>query len=156
MEGVFTQEGFKLVVKPSWRDFLGEGVFVGAVQFIGEGLKHSKVLDLYNGGMGPPSAGLVRREKVAVVGEVTVPSSKEIWTKAETIACLAPTVAEETPMSGVEKGRDQIASWAARAREDGNSGLWQNGPEIVLGFSVWECLNYWGMWGWDGWGVGGW
>ena len=75
MGGVFTQESFKLVIKLLWRDFLGEGMFVGAKQFIGKGLKHSKVLGLYNGGMVPPPAELVRRERMAVVGEVAVPCS---------------------------------------------------------------------------------
>ena len=67
VEGVFMQESCKLVIKLPWRDFLGEGVFVGAKQFIGKDLKHSKVLGFYNGGMVPPPAELVRRERMAVV-----------------------------------------------------------------------------------------
>ena len=80
MVGVLTQESFKLDIKLLWRDLLCEGVFVGAEQFIGKDLKHSKVLGLYNGGMVPPPAELVRRERMAVVGEVADPGSNTIWT----------------------------------------------------------------------------
>ena len=116
MEGVFTQESSKLAIELPWRDFLGEGAFVGAKQFVGKDLQHSKVLGLYNGGMIKPSAELVRRESVAVIGEVAVPGSHKIRTKAETVASLAPTVAEELPPFVVEKGRDLVASRAARGR----------------------------------------
>ena len=73
---------------------------------------------------------------MAVIGEVAVPGSNEIWAVAETEASLAPTFTDELPPFVVEKGRDLVAAWTARAREDGNSGRRQNGPEIVLGFSV--------------------
>ena len=86
--------------------------------------------------MVPPPAELVRRERMAVVGEVAVPGSNEIWAVAETVASLAPTVTEELPPFVVEKGRDLVTAWTARARQDGNSGSRQNGPEKVLGFSV--------------------
>ena len=114
--GVLTQESFKLDIKLLWRDLLCEGVFVGAEQFIGKDLKQSKVLGLYNGGMIKPSAELVRREGVAVIGEVAAPGSHKIWTKAETVASLAPTVAEELPPFVGEKGRDLVATRAARGR----------------------------------------
>ena len=116
MVGVLTQESFKLDIKLLWRDLLCEGVFVGAEQFIGKDLKHSKVLGLYNGGMIKPSAELVRREGVAVIGEVAAPGSHKIRTKAETVASLAPTVAEELPPFVGEKGRDLVATRAARGR----------------------------------------
>jgi len=97
VEGVFTQESSKLAIELPWRDFLGEGAFVGAKQFVGKDLQHSKVLGLYNGGVVPLSAELVRREAMAVVGEVAAPCSNEIWTEAETVASLAPTLTEELP-----------------------------------------------------------
>ena len=94
LAGLLTQESSKLVVKLSWRDWLAEGVFVGAEKFVGDGLKHSKVLGLYNESVSPPSAELISGERVAVNGEVTIPGSYEVGTVAETEPRLAPTVAD--------------------------------------------------------------
>ena len=86
--------------------------------------------------MVPPPAELVRRERMAVVGEVAVPCSNEVWTVAETVASLAPTITEELPPFVVKKGRDLVTPWTARGGQDGNSGGWQDVPEKVLGFRV--------------------